>query len=129
MLTDPIVVPAAFPAPGNHARVSSEANKSTYRFVNGGKSYEYTIAHQYTKSKTRSVMRLNVTDIAADPLVPANSRNRTVSAYLVFDYEPGFSPATDVVNAFVQLCGLLGVNATVGNILTTTVTRIVNGEV
>lgn len=129
MLTDPINVPAAFPAPGNHARISSEPNKSVYRFVSGTKTYEYTISHQYTKSRTRSVMRLNVTDLAADPLIPANSRNRTVSAYLVFDYESGFSPATDVVNAFVQLAGLLGVNATVGNILTTTVTRIVNGEV
>lgn len=129
MLSDPIIVPAAFPAPGNHARVSSEANKSIYKFVSGGKTYEYTIAHQSTKTKTRSVMRLNVTDIATDPLVPANSRNRTVSAYLVFDYETGFSPATDVVNAFVQLAGLLGINATVGNILTTTITRIVNGEV
>lgn len=128
MLTDPIIVPSGFPADGGFPAVSREPNKSVYRLVDGSKTYTFTISHQLNKTRTRSMMRVDVEDIASDPLIPANSRNRSVSAYLVFDFEPGFSAAQDVVNAVTQLMGLLGVNATVGNITTTTIARIVAGE-
>lgn len=128
MLSDPMSVPSGFPLGTSIPAVSREANKSVYQTVSGGKTVQVTVSHQDTKNRRRSLVRVDVTDIASDPLVPANSKPRSVSAYTVFDYEPGFSAGADVSNAAKQLFGCLGLVGSFANLTTTILDRIVAGE-
>lgn len=127
MLTDPITIAAGFPVTGSVPAISREPNKSVYRVVSAGKTYLFTISHQNTKTRLRTMIRLDVSDIASDPLVPANSRPRSITTYLVIDHEPGFSSVADVVSAVTSLHGFMA-TSTFANFVNTTLTRIVSGE-
>lgn len=127
MLSDPLVVGAGFPAAGNLPRVSSEPRKSLYSAVIGSKTYDVTISHQSTSSRERCLMRLDVTDVAPNPLIPANSRARSISTYLVLDFEPAMSSQADALDAVKELIGVLGI-ATHANVVTTTLAKIIGGE-
>lgn len=53
-------------------------------FSNADGSYQETISHTYGK-RTRRVLRLDGTKVAADPLIPAQNARYSMSAYLVVD--------------------------------------------
>lgn len=72
-------------------RIRSGNTDSTYRTAD--EEFEFRVSHQTTKSRTRRMVRLNQTKIAADPLTAVNS-SQTAGVYIVVD-EPkyGFSDA------------------------------------
>lgn len=70
-------------------RVIDEKTASTYRSADG--TLEFKVSHQESKDRTRRMVRLDQTVVAADPLTAENSYQRA-GVYLVID-EPtvGFS--------------------------------------
>lgn len=73
-------------------RIKYGTTDSTYRTAD--ECFQLRISHQITKSRTRRMVRLDQTVIAADPLTAINS-SQSASVYLVID-EPkfGFDDAT-----------------------------------
>lgn len=56
-------------------------------------TYKMSISHTYAK-RTRRLLRLDVSKIAADPLISANSIKYSMGCYIVFDLPPtGFTVA------------------------------------
>lgn len=81
MFVDPIT----FPYDGDVvsvARVSTEGRKSVYQTPDG--LMDLTISHAIAKRK-RSVLRLDLEKVAADPLQPSTSVPYTMSTYIVID--------------------------------------------
>lgn len=128
MLVDPMTAPASFPLGTSFPAISREKNKSVYRNLSGSKTIDITVSHQQTSKRTRSLFRVDVSDIATDPLIPANSRPRGVAAYLVLDYEPGFSAPADVLAAAQQLFGCMNLTSTFANLTTTNLSKFIGGE-
>lgn len=128
MLSDPLVIPALFPNAGNLPCISREPQKSVYAGTIGSKKITLTISHQQTKSRERCLARVDMNDIVTDPLLPATSKTRSVSTYLVIDYDPSVSNSGSVLPAVVDLLGLLGVSSTIANIGTSVLGRIIEGE-
>lgn len=62
-------------------RVSTGENKSVYQKDDG--FVKLTIQHNPSKTTTRRVIRLDTTDVAADPLLAGVNREVPFSAYLV----------------------------------------------
>jgi len=73
-------------------KIKNGSSDSTYRTAD--ETFQFRISHQTTKSRTRRMVRLDQTLIAADPLTAVNS-SQTAGVYLVVD-EPkfGFDDAT-----------------------------------
>lgn len=73
----------------DYHRISEDKSSSIYQTSSGDK--RLTVSHQETKTRFRRMARLDVTEIAADPLTAENSY-QSASAYIVID-EPkvGFS--------------------------------------
>lgn len=67
-------------------RVTDDKSSSTYQNADG--SLKLTVSHQKTKARTRRLIKLERTVIAADPLNAENS-HQTASVHLVID-EPDF---------------------------------------
>lgn len=67
-------------------RVSDDKNSSTYKSADD--ELELIVSHQQSKSRTRRMVRLNQTIIAADPLTAENSYQKA-GVYVVID-EPIF---------------------------------------
>lgn len=79
------------------ARVGFGANSGTFRSADG--LYDLLVSHSYGK-RNRSVARLNVAKIAADPLLAGINVRASMSAYLVLDVPPtGFSAADILAEA------------------------------
>lgn len=66
-------------------RVSTGKNESTYESNDGLISLE--ASSQYG-SRTRRVIRANISKITADPYIPAQNVKVSTSCYLVFDIPP-----------------------------------------
>lgn len=73
-------------------RIKTGPSDSTYRTAD--ETFQFRISHQSTAKRTRRMVRLDQTLIAADPLTAVNS-SQTAGVYLVID-EPkfGFDDAT-----------------------------------
>lgn len=65
------------------AAISREELKSVYR--EDVAEYELVISHQESGKRNRRVVRLNRKTISADPFIPAQNVENTVSYYLVVD--------------------------------------------
>lgn len=72
--------------PKSMPRIKVGATDSTYRTAD--ETFQMRISHQTTKSRTRRMVRIDSTVIAADPLTAINS-SQTAGVYLVVD-EPKF---------------------------------------
>lgn len=72
-------------------KIKMGSSDSTYRTAD--EEFQFRISHQTTKSRTRRMVRIDQTKIAADPLTAINS-SQSAGVYLVVD-EPkfGFSDA------------------------------------
>lgn len=73
-------------------KIKQGATDATYRTAD--ETFQLRISHQTTKSRTRRMVRLDQTVIAADPLSAVNT-SQSAGVYLVID-EPkfGFDDAT-----------------------------------
>ncbi len=67
-------------------RIMTGSTDSTYRTADG--VFQMRISHQYTKSRSRRMVRLDQTVVAADPLTAVNS-SQSAGVYIVID-EPKF---------------------------------------
>lgn len=65
------------------AAISREPLGSTYREDIG--EYELVISHQEGAKRNRRVVRVNRTTVSADPFIPAQNVENSVSYYLVID--------------------------------------------
>ncbi len=63
-------------------RTSSGANSGSFGTADG--AYKETVSHTYG-SRTRRVLRLDASKVAADPLNPTQNKPYSMSAYLVVD--------------------------------------------
>lgn len=83
------------------ARTGFTANGGSFRSADG--LYNVTVSHSYGK-RNRTVARLDVTKVAADPLLAGVNVQASMSAYLVIDAPvTGFSSAEQVSEA-AALC-------------------------
>lgn len=115
MLTDPQSVTIDGVA-NSMPRVETAATKSIYKTADG--TLKMTVSHQEAKGRTRSMMRLDKTIVAADPLTAVN-QYKTAAVYLVTDVPlSGFS--IDVIDDIVQ-----GFKAW---LITATVSKVLGGE-
>lgn len=90
-------------------RVSSSDNKGG--FSKDDQTVALSVQHTYAK-RTRRMIRVDHQKTAADPVVPANNRPYSMSAYLVVDVPRyGYTPAEakQVVDGFIA-----NLNATSG---------------
>lgn len=98
-------------------RVELGARTGTFENVSTG--HRLRITHLLGK-RNRRIVRLDVTKIAADPLLDGVSREYSMSAYLTIDHPPvGFSTTEQEQNVQALVDWL----DTVGNL-----TKVVNGE-
>lgn len=67
-------------------RIKLGSSDATYRTAD--EAFQMRISHQTTKSRTRRMVRLDQTKIAADPLSAVNT-SQTAGVYIVID-EPKF---------------------------------------
>lgn len=67
-------------------RIRTGASESTYRKAD--ETVQMRISHQSTKSRSRRMVRLDQTVVAADPISTLN-KSQTAGVYLVVD-EPSF---------------------------------------
>jgi hypothetical protein len=103
MLTDPQSITYDTVAE-DYIRIFSEGKSSTYRTADGTK--EFIVSHQESGKRTRRMVRINLTEIAADPLTAENAYQKA-GAYLVID-EPAFGfDDTDLDNLVDALIGWL----------------------
>jgi hypothetical protein len=63
-------------------RISSGPNAGAFSTADG--TYKESISHTYG-TRTRRVLRLDASKVAADPLIPAQNTRYSMSAYLVVD--------------------------------------------
>jgi len=79
-------------------RVSVEPLRSLYQ--KDDESYKLTTSHQESGTRTRSMVRIDVRTIAADPLTAVNTY-QTLGVYLVID-RPEYGFSATVVDQVVQ---------------------------
>lgn len=72
-------------------RVISKETASTYRDTTG--EFEMTLSHQESKTRTRHLVRIDQTVVAADPLTSVNAYQKA-GVYVVID-EPLFGFTDD----------------------------------
>jgi hypothetical protein len=95
--TDPQSVTFAAPLPVGAVslpRISVGQNTSTYKSDDG--LVQLSASSQYGK-RTRRLLRLDYTKIAADVFLPETNVSKSMSSYIVFDVPPtGFTKAEQV---------------------------------
>jgi hypothetical protein len=97
--------------------VARGTDSSVYKKDDG--SYKLTIGHQYKAERNRFTVRLDATKTAADPLVSANNRIYSASAYVVID-----GPTVGYSNAELRDLALaLAAYCTSANLL-----KVIGGE-
>lgn len=127
MLPDPLPIGASFVLAADMPAISREAGKSIYNLVVSDVAYKATISHSENKGRRRSIVRLDATQVVADPYVAANSVEDTASAYLVIDRSLRLSTDGEVVSLVTELLGVLEA-ADQTNITTTRIAAIVGGQ-
>lgn len=86
-------------------RVSTGKNESTYESNDGSISIE--ASSQYG-SRTRRLIRVNLSKVTPDPYIPAQNTKVSTSCYLVFDIPPaGYTVAElkSLYEGFVEALG------------------------
>jgi hypothetical protein len=84
-------------------RVSTLGNSSTYQAGDG--LLKLALSHQYGK-RTRRVIRVDASKLAADPFIPAQNSIVSMSCYMVFDLPvSGYTP-TEALGVFNGLSAL-----------------------
>lgn len=76
-------------------RISQGENNSKYSSSDG--LVDLIASHSYNKSRIRRVLRLDHSKVTADPYIPAQNREVSMSNYMVFDI-----PNVGYTNADVQ---------------------------
>lgn len=104
MFTDPQTVTVNAVAQ-TLAAISREPMKSTYR--EDVAEYELIISHQENSKRNRRVVRINRTTVSADPFIPAQNVENTVSYYLVIDAPIAGFTATQLKDDVLGLTGWL----------------------
>jgi len=99
------------------AAISRETMKSLYR--EDVAEYELVISHQENSKRNRRVVRVNRTLVSADPFIPAQNVENTVSYYLVIDAPIAGFTMTQMKDDVLGLTGWL----TSANIL-----KVLGGE-
>lgn len=127
MLSDPLVIDASFITAADIPAVSREPNKSMYRLTVANVDYTVSIAHIYAKGRRRTMVRLDATQIVADPYVTSTNVEDTSSVYLVIDRSERLTTNAAVVAQVKELVGVMGL-ATFANVVTTRTAQIVAGE-
>jgi hypothetical protein len=102
------------------AAISREPMKSLYREDVG--EYELVISHQETDKRNRRVVRLNRKAISADPFIPAQNVENSVSYYLVIDAPIAGFTATQMKDDVVGLCTWLTATSAAAT------TKVLGGE-
>lgn len=103
MLTDPQII-TIDSTQHSCAKISIGQESALYR--NGDTTVSLRTSHQHNKGRTRSMIRVDQSKIAADPITEANVR-LAAGVYLVIDKpDVGFSEA-EIVNIFAGLNTLL----------------------
>lgn len=103
MLADPQVITIDGTA-HSCAKISQGTESALYR--NGDTTVVFRTSHQHNKGRTRSMVRVDQSKIAEDPLTAENMRLGT-GIYLVIDKpDIGFSE-TEIVNIYTGLAALL----------------------
>lgn len=116
MFTDPQTVTVNAVAQ-TLAAISRETMKSLYR--EDVAEYELVISHQENSKRNRRVVRVNRTLVSADPFIPAQNVENTVSYYLVIDAPIAGFTMTQMKDDVLGLTGWL----TSANIL-----KVLGGE-
>ncbi len=127
MLADPLAIDASFITAADIPRISSEPNKSVYRLTVSNKTYTVTVAHSYAKGRRRTLVRLDVKAVVADPYVTSTNVEDTTSVYLTIDRSERLVSDSDVTSYVKELVGVLAL-ATAANTVTTRTAQIVGGE-
>ncbi len=127
MLADPLTINASYITAAGIPAISRETNKSVYSLVVGSVTYKVTISHNTTKGRRRSIVRLDGTQVVADPYVPTNYVEDTLTTYLVIDRSERLATNAAVVAHVKELLGVLGA-CTFANAVTTRITQVVGGE-
>lgn len=107
MLADPQVLPLAVPV--DLDRISSALG----RFGSSDLKYELAVDHSRA-ARGRHVAKLTARKISADPLLPTQNREYTMSVHTVIDHPlQGFSSAeiVEIVDAFVDYLTTAGLVA------------------
>lgn len=128
MLTDPLSIDTSFILAADMPAISREANKSVYRLTVSGVTYTTTISHTTNNGRRRSMVRLDVSQVTANPYVPANSVEDTTSVYLVIDRSERLVTDTAVLSYVKELLGGVMAFATFANSVETRSAQIVAGE-
>lgn len=103
MLADPQVI-TIDSTPHTCAKISQGNESALYR--NGDTTVVLRTSHQHNKGRTRSMVRVDQSKIAEDPLTAENQR-LGASIYLVIDKpDIGFSE-TEIINIYAGLSALL----------------------
>lgn len=90
-------------------RVGSAPNQGRYRYTDTatGNTYQVTIEHPTSKSRSRHSIRLDVTQPMPDPFNPALNRLASYSTYLVVNTIDGLVPLDYIKSVVLGLTGLL----------------------
>lgn len=128
MLTDPLAIDASFITAADIPAISREANKSVYRLTVSDTAYTVTISHTYKSGRRRTMVRLDASNIVADPYVTNSNIEDVTSVYLVIDRSERLVSDTAVVSYVKELLGGVMAFATAANSVTTRTTQIVGGE-
>lgn len=128
MLADPLVIDSSFLTATDIPAISRETNKSTYRTVVSDTTYTVTISHQYNGGRRRSMVRLDVSKVVADPYVTSQNVEDTTAVYLVIDRSERLVSDTAVISYVKELLGGVMAFAAEANTVTTRTAQIVGGE-
>jgi len=109
MFTDPQTITVNAVAK-DLARIQTERDKSVYRTADA--EYKFSISHQESGKRTRRLVRVDKTVVAADPLTAVNA-SQTLGVYIVVD-KPTFGfTDTDIGYVVAALTAWLsGANVT-----------------
>lgn len=101
-------------------RVSSGENSGKFSSSDG--LVDLLASHSYNKSRIRRVLRLDHSKVTADPFVPAQNREVSMSTYMVFDV-----PNVGYANADIQAV-YMGFKALYTASSDALVTKLLGGE-
>jgi hypothetical protein len=127
MLTDPLPIAASYVTAADIPAISRDNGTSKYRITVSGVTYTVTISHTVSKGRRRSLVRLDVTNIVADPYVSTQYIDLITSIYLVIDRHEKYVSDANVLIYVKELLGVLDA-AAFANVTTTRLAQIIGGE-
>lgn len=98
---------------------SGKDNSSDYTSNDG--LVRLSIGHAYNR-RTRRVVRVDHTKVAADPFIPSQNAKVSMSCYIVFDAPPAGYTVADQKDIYLGLKGLAGASSDA------LITKVLGGE-